>query len=268
MARDFDRRIDSQRRVFDLLDHARRIVAIVAAIFGLFVIAYFQDYPISNFVQSLDENAIIGATLIAYYYAWLLAQSIEMKMTRTVYIADAGNPKSMLIQVPATVLSGLALFYFRGNEKSLALAMLVFFVVDVAAWRNVVRLSYKFEARSAQKYERERSYSRLAQLRYYVRSYLRGGWQYPRYGLLFLILGFLFVAAFVPSARQLVAAQISAFTEIPEEKIYNLSFALLFFLYISVAEIIVWEMRLRTRRAIIILDELRLNYRVSLSPVR
>src|SRR5690242_19138610 len=94
MASKFDDQLDQFRRIDALFGWVRVLVTGAGLGFGL-VFTWFQlqKYSFASVVQLVDGQALIHVALTAYYYAWVAAQSVEVQMSRTVYIADPNRGK-------------------------------------------------------------------------------------------------------------------------------------------------------------------------------
>jgi hypothetical protein len=269
----FQKWLDSTRGVDKLFGMANTTVQVATLIFVVvFTMLQIRYTPPFNLIQALDGKGVISFTLALYYYAWVLAQPIEMKMSRTVYVANLERdkiPKEMYFAIPTVVIVGAILFFVQSNEQYLAAVLTLFFVVDVGFWKTVTNLTYRYEKKSEKLYKRERSYAGLVQLRYYVRSYLRGRWQYSRYVIRAMLLILLDVTAYFDTTRHVIAEAVhGALEQISEAKAFDLMFAVLFFIYIVIGEGWVWTMRLRARRMILLVDDLRQNYKLSIARKR
>jgi hypothetical protein len=261
--------LDKFREIDALFAKARQLVTAVGYTFGgLFTYLQLQKYAFAEIVQSLHGQALIHIALILYYYAWILAQPLEVQMSRTVYIADPNRgkiPTPLILVLPILIIVGIVLFVVQENERHLSIAFTVFFIFDVTLWINIARLALKYERASAKIYEAEKFDSGLVQLRCYVRSYLNGNWQYYRFATLAFILILFDASVHVDALRQYVSMIVNnAIPDVPKEKVLDLMPGSLFLSYILVGEGWVWTMRLRTRRTLLIVDELRLQYNVLL----
>jgi hypothetical protein len=258
--------VDEARRIEILFGWSRVLVTGVGWTFGgLFTYLQLRKYSLFGFVQPIEGQTLIHIALILYYYAWILAQPLEVQMSRTVYIADPNRgkiPVSLFFLIPMLVALGMLLFLVQDNESHLSMAFTAFFIIDLGFWLNIARLAPKFEAASAKIYESEHLDAQLAQLRYYVRSYLRGRWQCFRFATLALILLLIDISVNLDAVRQYVSIEINDLVpDISKQKALSLIPGSLFLSYIVIGESWVWTMRLRTRRALLIIDDLRSQYR-------
>jgi hypothetical protein len=256
------------RGIDSLFGWSQLLVTGVGWIFaGIFTYLQLQKYSFLTVVQSIQGQTLIHIALLLYYYAWILAQPLEVQMSRAVYISDPDRgkiPASLFSLIPILLILGAVLFIVQENERYLSAAFTAFFIIDVVFWLNIVRLARRYEAASARIYEKDGLDAQLAQLRCYVRSYLRGTWQYFRYATLAFILLLFNILVHVDSVRQFISAKVhNLVPEISGEKALDLIPGALFLTYILVGEGWVWTMRFRTRRTILIIDELDTQYKIS-----
>jgi hypothetical protein len=187
--------LDKLRSIDALFGKARLLVTAVGWMFGgLFTYLQLQKYSLAEAVQSLEGQAFIHIALLLYYYAWILAQPLEIQMSRIAYIADPNRgkiPTSLILVLPMLIFVGIVLFVVQENTRYLSIAFTAFFIFDLILWVNIARLALKFEKASAKIYEAEKFESGLVQLRCYVRSYLNGSWQYYRFATLAFVLVFI-----------------------------------------------------------------------------
>src|SRR4051812_16972990 len=192
MATKLDQHLDEVRGIETLFGWVRVLVTGVGIGFGLlFTWLQLQKFSFPSAVRLLDGHALIQVSLMLYYYAWVFAQTIEGQMSRIVYVADPNRgkiPRALFLVIPLLIGLGVLLFVVQDNLSHLTLVFSGFFIMDVALFLNVRRLAPKYEGASARIYESERAYARLAQLRYYVRSYIRARWQFYRFAVMGLIL--------------------------------------------------------------------------------
>lgn len=273
MASRFDKQLDEVRGVESLFGWVRVLVTGAGFAFGLvFTWLQLQKYSLLSAVHLLDGQTLIRISLIVYYYAWVLAQTVEVQMSRTVYVADPNRgkvPLPLFFVIPTLIGLGILLFVVQDNPKYLSVVFSAFFVVDLALFLNVRRLAPKYEAASAKIYEAERAHARLVQLRYYVRAYLRGQWQYYRFAVMAFVLILFNICVHIDFIHQQLASEIQKIVPtISSEKSLVLIPGCLFACYIAIAEGWMWSMRMRARRTLLIVDELRTQYKVSLQKRR
>lgn len=261
--------LDKFRSIDALFGKARLLVTAVGWTFGgLFTYLQLQKYSLAEVVQSLEGQALIHIALLLYYYAWILAQPLEIQMSRIAYIADPNRgkiPTSLILVLPMLIFVGIVLFVVQESTRYLSIAFTVFFIFDFILWVNIARLALKFEKASAKIYEAEKFESGLVQLRCYVRSYLNGSWQYYRFATLTFVLVLFDTSVHVSILRQYIStiAQ-NVVPDVSPDKVVGLIPGCLFLSYIIIGEGWVWTMRLRTRRTMLIIDDLRQRYNISL----
>lgn len=261
--------LDKFRSIDALFGKARLLVTAVGWTFGgLFTYLQLQKYSLAEVVRSLEGQALIHIALLLYYYAWILAQPLEIQMSRIAYIADPNRgkiPTSLILVLPMLIFVGIVLFVVQESTRYLSIAFTVFFIFDFILWVNIARLALKFEKASAKIYEAEKFESGLVQLRCYVRSYLNGSWQYYRFATLAFVLVLFDTSVHVSILRQYIStiAQ-NVVPDVSPDKVVGLIPGCLFLSYIIIGEGWVWTMRLRTRRTMLIIDDLRQRYNISL----
>jgi len=271
MARKLDQHLDEVRRIETLFGRLRMFVTGVGIGFGLlFTWLQLQRYSFISTVRLLDGQTLIHVSLIFYYYAWVFAHIIEGQMCRWVYIADPNRgktPVALIMIIPILVAVGLLLFIVQDNPVHLTIVFTGFFIMDVVLFVNVRKLAPKYEAASAKIYEPEGAYARLAQLRYYVSHHVRGQWQFYRFGVMAFILALLNASVHIEVLHQFLGSEArNLVVDLSTEQSLILVPGLLFASYIVVAEGWMWSMRMRTRRALLTIDDMRTRY--EFSPVK
>lgn len=263
---DLDTHLAHKSDVDELFDKAILFVKIVGAIFAsAFIWIQLSQIPVFSIFRMLDGQSLIHIALIIYYNCWIFAQPIEIRMARSVYVADKHRgriPPPLYLAIPLLLGVGAILFWAQRDERYLAAALGVFFLVDVYFWFTMSRATSSFESASAKVYRRHHLHGRLEQLRYYVRNYLRGGWQRWRFTTIGLILLVILIVVFAPSVKHSVsvflASLVPAFSA---ERISDLLPGTLFLVYVVTTEAWIWTVRLRTRRKIIHIDELAAKFK-------
>jgi hypothetical protein len=257
--------LDSIREVEKLFGTARTFLTVVGAAFGL-IFTYLQvkNITIVGTILTFDPETLTRLTLIIYYNSWIVASNLETKMAQSVYTADPNRgriPVSMFVILPLLLALGALLFFIQSNERYLSFALLVFLLVDITLWMNVSRLARLMAAKSATIYTEQGMFVGLERLRCYSREYIRGRWQAYRYMAMACFLAvILIICHFDPIRSQVALALHSSLPDVPVQKFWELIPGALFFSYISLAEGWVWTMRLKTKRSLALLDELRANY--------
>jgi hypothetical protein len=257
--------LDTIREVEKLFGTARTFLAVVGSAFGL-IFTYLQVKNISivGAIQAFDPETLTRVALIIYYNCWIVASNLETKMAQSVYIADPNRgriPLSMFLILPILLGLGGLLFFIQANEKYLSLAIAAFLIVDVSLWINVSRLARSMAARSASIYIEQGMYAGLERLRCYSRDYIRGRWQIYRYTAMACFLTIILVICHSDTARSQLATVLHlSLPDVTIQQFWALIPGVLFFSYICMAESWVWTMRLKAKRELTVIDELRSRY--------
>jgi hypothetical protein len=262
-----DEQLDAISSIDSILSLAKKFVWMAGVAFGLLLLGLqLQKISAGTVIRNLDRNLLVEIALTLLLNAWIWAQPIEFAMTRKVYIIDPRKgkvPIGMVIVLPILVATGFALFLTYRNDIYLSWALAAYLVANVATWKVICSLSKEFQRSSADAYAAHRAFWRVEQVRYYAETYGRGRWQYIRFWVLFAIV-LLFLAVAHSSGLRSSAASLvhSLVREVPPEQIAAIIPALTLVLFILVSEIWSWGMRLRTRHALGVIDELRKEYEI------
>lgn len=150
--------------------------------------------------------------------------------------------------------------FFQNDERRLVLVLAIFYVCDVSLWLTARRLAVPLKVASAQIYEERKAYVRLEQLKYYVDRYIRGTWQFYRYGVLGILLTAVLSICLTDVPTMVGFTVHSTIPAISAEQFASVIPGLMILLYVLAVEASSWKMRLQTRRSILVLGQLRVQY--------
>jgi hypothetical protein len=257
--------LDTIREVEKLFGTARAFLGIVGSLFGLiFTYVQIKNISIVGPIQAFDPEIFTRLALIIYYNSWIIASNLEFKMAQSVYTADPNRgriPISIYLILPVLLIVGALLFFIQSNEKYLSIAIVLFLIADVTLWVNVSRLARPMAERSAILYIQEGMYAGLERLRFYSKDYIRGPWQIYRYTTMACISIIILVVCHVDTARSYGARWLHfLLPDVDVQKLSALVPGILILGYIGMAEGWVWTMRLKTKRNLELLEELRTRY--------
>jgi hypothetical protein len=260
-----DHELDFRSEIDRLFEWSRLFVTIVGVLFGsVFAVLQFQHISIVALFTQVEPDTFVRLGLILYYNSWVLSAAVESKMAQKVYAADPNRgrvPPSMFLVLPLLVGVGLLLFWASSNMQRLSYTLAAFYIVDLIQWTVFKSLAKPMAAASAEIYKTRRQYAQLEQLNAYVVDHMQGRWQAFRYVSMAVLVLALLCASHLNDVRRFVAEHIHSMTlGLSVERIESLASPLLFLAYVVVAEGWVWLMRLRTRRRIALIDELRSRY--------
>lgn len=256
---------DPHRHVDSLFKRTRLALGLVGYAFAfLFTIFQIRHLPIIPLIESIEPDFFIRLSLVLYYNSWVAAITIESRMAQTVYAVDPNRgavPISMFIVPSLVVLVGLLLILVSSDTRLLSIMLSVLFFLDLLLWGIFNYLARPMAIASEKLYRSQGQYSKIEQLHDYVNEYLGGYWQPYRFIAMASVLCTFLAMSHEPAMRHALAEQLHSLSPtLTAEKIDSLIAPFLFFTYIAIAETWMWIMRLRVKRRIGLLDELRATY--------
>jgi hypothetical protein len=254
----------SARYVSDMYKTGRWFLAIVGYGFAaIFTALQIQHITIIPFINSVDGRSLTHIALLLYYYAWIEGSRIEFALSEKVYVADPGRGSISSIAglVFGILILGIILFVVADDETYLSLAFLVFYLIDFVLWLFVRKRAATMAAVSADIFRNQHQYGRIEQLRCYATHYIRGNWQYVRYGARAILLIAILIGCNFASVRSSIADALSQLiTGVTARTFFMLLPGSLILAYILLGEIWTWHMRLKAKRKIEFLDDLQWDY--------
>jgi hypothetical protein len=245
----------------------RALIVRAGPIFGaIFVWLQFQDFPIHAFMANESTPMLlwhIGLSL--YYISWIEGTNFDVDGQELVYIAfpERGRvPFHGIGTIVALIGAGVLLAWTAGDIQRFAIALDIFIIVDHVAWRYLGWLLKDVVQQSETRYQEMRDYFSLEELRV-VCYQIQGNWKWWRFTGTLPIIILLNAFAFSSTIQSYISAMIVAVIPPPPLSTADASAVvagLLVLLFVLVAEIWSWSLRIRTVMYIRCIDDLYRAY--------
>jgi hypothetical protein len=261
-----DRRFDDE--LGPLWNWALRAIGVMATVLAaLFAWVQLREIPLPP-IESVEPTYVRRIVLAIYYACWVAGSTVDANIQKEVYRRDPVQgkiPREALLAVVGLFVVAVLLLWASDSDQSVSLALVPFLIVNVVGWRVLVRRVSPIITATAQAYEQAEHYHRLEQLGV-VDRYMRGRWQWLRFGVLALLVAGTNVMAFSPPVRAWVASYVGAFFPASTSNaIAGLLPVAALVLFVLVSEGWIWVLRLRNAVALRTIADLATRY--SLKPI-
>ena len=249
--------------VITLYRNAQRAIGVIALLLP-FIYAYlsFKDVPLQDILKSLSSQSAASIlwkiVLAIYFFAWVFGTRTDAEDQEIVYrhVPEGGQFPRGSIGVLAGIFVLAAILLWSPSFEFFVGALTMFFAFNVFAWRYLVKevVTPSVNASHASTWA-EGHYIDSERIRV-VSDYLRGPWQWYRFGL----------GAFVIAGLWgLVIAKYMNFVVpgIPDPVSWQLAQVLGMLVFVLAMEIWIWSKRLQTKLALDFLKDLGQRYTIS-----
>lgn len=260
--------LDSYGDMQELFQTARltaKILGFVVA--GIFTVFQFKDLPLSPFTDSGTPQLLIRIALILYFWSWVIATPFNLHLQSTVFTQDPHHgrvPVGYYFLLPMLLAVGALLAVTSRNERYLALAFSFLLIIDLPIWWQWVVWSRRVIEASKVTYLHQSAphYSGVERLNL-IENYISGRWQWGRYVAMVLMLIGINIFCFDSKIRLDFASTLaSRLPGASPEMLERLLPALSFFLYVVVAELWIWAVRIKTMISLRLIKRLASTYKL------
>ena len=146
------------------------------------------------------------------------------------------------------------------GEKYFAIALSVYFPVDILGWRNYVNWADQIISKSRAAYEQKTQYFDQERLNL-AASYISWHWQIYRFVFMFCMIAIFDSICFSEPLRQIASTHIQPFiSDAPVETIYAVMPGAFYLVYVLTTEMWMWLARFKARTSIRVVDSLQEKY--------
>lgn len=248
--------------------NAQRLLVIAGIIIGLpFTWLQFKPFSPAALINTIDPDFLRRLILWIYYFCWVSGLTFDIHMQREIYSKDPhlGSVSRRAIAATGALIAIALGMFFAGEykERFTALALIALLVINVFGWKILLERVDPIIKASAEAYRHDQQYFAVAQLEA-ISRYLKGYWQWGRFGGMLFIVLLLCGISYSDAARQEIVEKIHSM--LPGAHRANVS-ALLPVLclasFVIFAETWVWLMRHRTRTALSVIRTLNEAYTIT-----
>ncbi|MGH6924388.1 MAG: hypothetical protein ACRED5_11685 [Propylenella sp.] len=246
------------------------VVVIGGALALLFTWLTLQGLPYADVIANAKREYIQRVALVVYYLSWVGGTRFDLETQKSVYLLDPnrGRSRAPALAVVASIFVAFAVLLFvRDDDRKLVIALAAFISVNVLSWRFFVRnIVGPIIAASRATYLKAGDFIGIERLKLMER-YIAGDWQWRRFAVMSAMVLLASVVIGLDGLRAGVAQVVNRlYQAVPAEKIDPLLAPCVLALLILIAEIWIWIMRLRTRHALRLLDDLSRHYQLAPQP--
>jgi hypothetical protein len=236
------------------------IAAILATAFAFVVLGAEQ---VAGTLNRTDPTIIYKIGLFAYYTCWVFGAKFDVDIEERVYVRDNLHGildwKAIGILAIFTVAM-LLFFWLHYYERIFAVGLLAFIAANYAGWRTVCRRIDGPIQDSISYYEKLGDHFGSTKVRV-VDGYMRGTWQRQRFAVMAAMGVALLMAAnaeplfgIAPAVRGMTVLNLDA------DKLVYLAPAMLFLIYVTVAEAWMWIQRAKVHVCVTTIEGLSKKY--------
>jgi hypothetical protein len=253
-----------KEKVNKLARTARLAINVIAGVLALFFTwVKLSGTSMLPVLASTEPEVLAKVILVFYYLCWVFGTGFDVGNQQAVYVSDPKEGRIALdtfgVLVALAIVTA-ALLWASDDIKVFAAMLVVFFIANILLWRYLLTRVRPIIEASAKIYREHKNYPDLERL-HVVENYLAGDWQKQRFLAMCLLLAAANVICFVEPAQQALAAVVRLILPaslVPA--IARLLPHLSIILFILVAEIWIWIMRVRTWTSLHVIAALRERY--------
>lgn len=235
-----------------------------------FVWLVFKDFPLSTFMETYTTPLLLWhVALSLYYISWIFGSNFDVDVQEEVYyeMPKGGQvPFHGFFTIVALVGAAILLGWSAGDIQRFAIAIDIFIIVDHAAWQYLIWLLKPVIRTSRRTYKERQDYFSLEELRV-VTHQIQGKWKWWRFigtmPIVIVIHAFAFSSTIQSYMARITVALVQKLPGAPHlsdgEATAFLS-GMLVFLFVLIAEIWSWALRVRTLMYVKCLDDLSVRY--------
>ena len=237
---------------------ARFIVNGAILILGLlFGYLKLRGISIIPFINNLSGDFILKISIVAYYFSWSAGLLSDIDDQEIVYIRSPENkylPPAYFIA--SIIVIVFALLCWVKSFKEFAIVLLIFWIINVFAWKYFIKFILKNIFDDSQKeYQKINSFSLFEKLDI-VQNYSEGNWQWIRFIIGLILIIIVILLAFTP-----LSLLVSKYLKISSEVIDAFSV----FLYVIFMETSIWIMRIKMKVSLSVIEKIDKKYDVKLN---
>lgn len=238
-----------------IFKRTRLFITLIASALGL----YFGFLQISGIEPELFKNdefadVLMKIALLIYYLAWLNGTLMDLKDEEAIFILPPNKGKFTFSAIVTMIILAI-IFFFLCSFKSKRIFVLildVFMIVNIYSWQYLIKFISNSVKENKELYNIENKNFKFIYLRLMVDNYLKGNWQWWRFGVGILIL---------------IGTNILVFTDLSliissdlKLKSAELVKAIGFLIFIAATEGWIWYMRVQRRASIELIESLDEEY--------
>lgn len=239
------------------------IKIIGGALAAFFIWRQLKEFPLIPLLESTQAGFVFRLGLTVYYFSWIFGANFDVSVQQSVYVRDANHGRLGWRDFGMIVVFGAvaALFLWASNEeKRFAPALSAFVIMNLVGWRVMVTRVISTIQMSLLTYGQD--FFEIERL-HIVRNYITGDWQRFRFLALCAIVLFVDAVSFFAPVRSMVSSAIASLVSGLNETIISpLLPALIFVMFLVIAEVSIWIMRGKTWMSLSLIDDLKAKYRI------
>jgi hypothetical protein len=233
----------------------RLIIQLIAAALGLYY-GYLQlsGLEVEAFKTDGFADTLMKITLLIYYLAWLKGNLMDLKDEEAIFMMPPNKGKFSFSAIMMILLLAIIFFflcYFK-SKRIFALILDAFMISNIYGWQYLIKFISDSVKENKEFYNSENKNFRNEYLRIMVEDYLKGCWQYWRFGVGIFMLIIINILVFT-NFSLLISSGLNL-------KSAELVKAIGFIIFITVFEGWIWYMRLRRSVSLNLIDKLDEEY--------
>ena len=252
--------LNSHRRKSQLVifKRTRLYITLIASALGLYF-GFLEISGIETAVFKNDEFAdtLMKIALLIYYLAWLNGTLMDLKDEEAIFILPPNRGKYKFTAI-VTMITIAVLFFTLCSFKSKQIFVLIldiFMIVNILSWQYLIEFISKSVKENKEFYLNENKYFKFIFLKILIDDYLKGNWQWWRFGIGIIILIGINILVFTD-----LSIMISGKLNLNSAELVK---AISFFIFITISEGWIWFMRLQRRTSLELIDSLDEDYYLS-----
>lgn len=238
-----------------IFKRSRIIISLIAGVLGIYY-GYLQlsGLEVEPLITDSFADALIKIALFLYYLAWVYGLLMDLKDEEAIFILPPNKGKytiSAYFSVLAIAIVFFSLCYFKSNQI-FTLILDAFIIINIITWQYLINFISESVKDNKEFYNTKKKHFQSVYLRIFVDDYLKGIWQWWRFGVDFFILIILNLLVF-SDLSQIISTK---FNLRSVEFVKTIGFIV----FLAISEGWIWYMRLKRRTSLDLIDSLDEEY--------
>jgi len=241
-----------------IFKRTRLFITFFASALGLyFGFLQLSGIEIDPFKNDEFADILMKINLLIYYLGWLNGTLMDLKDEEAIFILPPNKGKFTASAIGTLIILAILFFLLCSFRSNYVFVLILdgFLIANVISWKYLINFISNSVKENKEFYSNENKNYKSIYLNLMIDVYLKGNWQWWRFGIGAFILIIINVLVFTQLA-QIISIRFNMHSA-------ELVKAIGFLIFITVTEGWIWIMRLKRRTQIELIDTLDENYYIS-----